>query len=107
MNQADPIRSAAGTSCDGVDQNIFPSVYGETNDVLLLSQSFDDAASRDDFVAPGGTFVLGRTSSRDEFGILFGRELTTIGPTGKYITGGKGGSTCKDALLSIVVNRGL
>ena len=107
VNQTDPIRSAAGTSCDDVNESSFPSVYGKPNDVLLLSQSFDDTASRDDFVAPSGTYVLGRTISRDEFGILFGKELLSVGPTGKYITGGKGGSKCKDALLSIVVNRSL
>jgi hypothetical protein len=36
------------------------------------------------------------------------KELLSVGPMGKYIiTGGKGGSKCKDALLSIVVNHSL
>ena len=105
VNQADPIRSAAGTSCDEVYESKFPSVDGEENDVLLLSQAFDDTASREDFWAPQGTFLLGRTITKDEFGILFGEELQVSGFTGNFITRGQGGSECKDALLSIVVSR--
>lgn len=105
VNQADPIRSAAGTSCDEVYESVFPSVNGEENDVLLLSQAFDDTASREDFWAPQGTFLLGRTITKDEFGILFGEKLQVSGFTGNFITRGQGGSECKDALLSIVVSR--
>ena len=38
-------------------------------------------------------------------GFLFGERLDHAGQTGKRITGGPGGSKCKDALLSVVVNR--
>ncbi|KAL3777389.1 hypothetical protein ACHAW5_004218 [Stephanodiscus triporus] len=106
VNQQSPIRAAAGTACDEDSDSVFPSVYGKDNDVLLLSQSFDDTASRDDFLPPDGTFLLGRAISRDEFGILFGEKLDRSGETAKRVTGGQGGSKCKDALLAIVVNRG-
>jgi hypothetical protein len=39
--------------------------------------------------------------SRDESGIIFGKELISVGQTGN-ITGGKGGSKYKDELLSIL-----
>lgn len=105
VNQTHPIRSAAGTSCDEVYESKFPSVNGEENDVLLLSQAFDDTASREDFWAPQGTFLLGRSITKDEFGILFGEELQVSGFTGNFITRGQGGSECKDALLSVLVSR--
>jgi hypothetical protein len=38
-------------------------------------------------------------------GFLFGERLDRTGQTGKLITGGPGGSKCKDDLLSVVVNR--
>ena len=66
VNQQSPIRVAAGTSCDEDSDSVFPSVDGKVNDVLLLSQSFDDTASRDAFLPPNGMFLLGRTISRDE-----------------------------------------
>jgi hypothetical protein len=66
VNQQHPIRAAAGTSCDEESDSVFPSVYGEENEVLLLSQSLDDAALRGDFSPPEGTFLLGWTISRDE-----------------------------------------
>jgi len=39
-------------------------------------------------------------------GFLYGEELDHTGETGKSVTGGRGGPHCKDALLSVVVNRG-
>ena len=66
VNQQIPIRFAAGTSCDEESDRVFPSAYGEENDVILLSQSFDDTASRGDFKPPIGTSLLGWTISRDE-----------------------------------------
>jgi hypothetical protein len=57
VNQTNPIRSAASTSCDDVNESSFPSV-GKPHDVLL-SQSFDDTVSHNDFVEPSGTFILG------------------------------------------------
>jgi hypothetical protein len=43
---------------------------------------------------------------KSKFGILFGEKLDRSGQTGSHITRGQGGSKCKDALLSVVVNRG-
>jgi hypothetical protein len=45
-------------------------VYGEDNNVLLLSQSFDDSALNNQFLPPNGTSLLGWTSSRDEVSIV-------------------------------------
>jgi len=82
---------------------------------------------------PNGTILLGQTTSSDEVsvdvllcfivyhavriidgslltitqrGFLFGERLRRSGPTEELITGGLGGSKCKDSLLSVVVNRG-
>ena len=41
-------------------------MYGKENDVLLLSQCFDDTAARGDFLPPIGTERLGWTRSFDE-----------------------------------------
>ncbi len=38
-------------------------------------------------------------------GFLFGEELDQTGDTGSITTEGRGGHLCKDALLSVVVNR--
>jgi hypothetical protein len=70
VNQLNPIRSFGGTSCDEESDSVFPSVYGEENDVLLLSQSFDDTAMKYDFLSPEGTFLLGWTISRDEVSFI-------------------------------------
>jgi hypothetical protein len=70
VNQQNPIRFAAGTSCDEESDSVFPSAYGQENDVILLSQSFDDTASRGDFLPPKGTFLLGWTISRDEVSLV-------------------------------------
>ncbi|KAL3797058.1 hypothetical protein ACHAW5_009644 [Stephanodiscus triporus] len=105
VNEQRPIVSATGASCDRASDSVFSSVYGKKNDVLLLSQSFDDTASASDFKPPAGTSLFGWTRSDDEAGFLFGERLDHTGQTGKLITGGPGGSMCKDALLSVVVNR--
>ncbi len=36
---------------------------------------------------------------------LYGKRLESTGQTNQLITGGRGGPKCKDALLSVVVNR--
>jgi hypothetical protein len=59
VRNEDPIREFSGESCDEVSDSAFPSVFGTEHDVLLLSQSFDDAASMSDFRAPSGTSTLG------------------------------------------------
>ncbi|KAL3792097.1 LOW QUALITY PROTEIN: hypothetical protein ACHAW5_006742 [Stephanodiscus triporus] len=98
VNEQRPIVSAIGASCDNATDSVFPSVYGRDNDVLLLSQSFDDTASESDFKPPDGTSLLGWTRSDDEVSYI-------RGSAGKLITGGQGGPKCKDALVSVVVNR--
>jgi hypothetical protein len=66
VNEQRPIVSASVTSCDGASDSVFPSVFGRENDVLLLSQSFDDTASIGGFMPPAGTSLLGWTRSEDE-----------------------------------------
>lgn len=44
VNETQPISRVSGRSCDIEWESAFPSVYGEENDVLLLSQCFDDTA---------------------------------------------------------------
>jgi hypothetical protein len=66
VNEQRPIVSAIGASCDNATDSVFPSVYGRENDVLLLSQSFDDTASVNYFTPPDGTSLLGWTRSNDE-----------------------------------------
>ena len=66
VNDQKPIVSASSASCDSASDSVFPSVYGEENDVLLLSQSFDDTAKMSDFKPPDGTSLLGWARSEDE-----------------------------------------
>ena len=73
--------------------------------MLLLSQCFDDRAAKNAFLPPQGTELLGFTNASDEAGFLFGQRLDTSGKTGSKTTRGRGGPKCKDALLSVVVNR--
>mmetsp|Transcript_23860 Transcript_23860/g.48239 ORF Transcript_23860/g.48239 Transcript_23860/m.48239 type:complete len:363 (-) Transcript_23860:144-1232(-) len=105
VNQEEPILSTAETACDISWDAVFPTVYGEKDDVLLLSQSFDDRAERTDFRKPRGTELLDWTNSRDEAGFLYGKLLESTGMTGEIVSRGPGGPKCKDALLSVVVNR--
>ena len=69
VNEQQPIHSATGISCDGTLNSAFPSVNSEENYVLLLSQSFDDKASRIQFMPPNGTILLGQTTSSDEVSV--------------------------------------
>ncbi len=66
VNEQRPIVSASSASCDRASGSDFTSVYGEENDVLLLSQSFDDTASMNDFKPPDGTSLFGWVRSHDE-----------------------------------------
>ncbi|KAL7541217.1 hypothetical protein ACHAXR_010734 [Thalassiosira sp. AJA248-18] len=66
VNEDKPIFRADGRSCDVAWESKFPSIKGQQNDVLLLSQCFDDTADRQDFLPPDGTERLGWTSSFDE-----------------------------------------
>lgn len=69
VNEDRPIFRVQGQSCDKEWESAFPSVYGKENDVLLLSQCFDDTAEKDHFQRPVGTHLLGWTNSEDEVSI--------------------------------------
>ena len=99
----DPVRGWEAVGCDGDERSVFPSVYGERGDMLLLSQSFDDAIAESRFQAPPGTSLLGYVSRSDEAGFLFGGILSRSGETGRMTTRGAGGSGCKDALVSLTI----
>lgn len=109
VNDEQPIRNAVGRSCDGVPQSVFPNVDGiSKNDVLLLSQAFDDTAELKHFQSPNGTELLGFTNGYDDAGFLYGTLFDNDDngeSTGEMQTNGPGtGARCKDALLSVVVN---
>ena len=105
ITSENPIRSVATSSCDLSSKSIFPSVYGKTDDVLLLSMVFDDHASIQEFGAPIGTKMESYVSGHDEAGFLYSRKLTSEGETGVRVTVGPGSEYCKDALISLVVRR--
>jgi len=115
---SNPIRDWSHRGCDRTTASEFPSVYGETGDLVLLSQSFDDPASADAFLAPIGTELLGYVTGErdyvsaydhntplhnDETGFLFGGTLDRTGHTGPMRTEGPGGPKCKDALVSLTI----
>ena len=66
MNEKQPVLTTAGTSCDKEPGSVFPSVYGKVNDILLLSQSFDDTANYEHFLPPEGTMLLDWIKGDDE-----------------------------------------
>lgn len=98
-----PIRAWAGRSNDGDADSKFPSVPAMAGDMLLLSQSFDDAAAQDAFGAPSGTSLYRYVVGTDETGYVFGKLLSTSGPTGTLETIGAGGPDAKDLMISIAV----
>lgn len=102
-----PVRGWANTGCDNKSGSAFPSVAGLVGDMLLLSQSFDDAIDTSRFLAPPGATKLGYVKGNDETGFLFGKSLAATGPTGVLTTQGPGsfaqGQWCKDALISLVI----
>lgn len=100
---SDPVRDWSYKGCDGSSDSVFPSVYGKSGDMVLLSQSYDDAVSQSKFGAPSGTSTFGYVSQSDEAGFLFGGILGSTGETGKMQTKGDGASSCKDALVSLTI----
>lgn len=102
-NTSTPVRAWANKGCDGDVDSLFPSVDGRKGDMLLLSQSFDDAVSKDRFGAPSGMSTFGYVSNSDEAGFLYGGVLTADGPTGVRRTIGSGASSCKDGLVSLTI----
>ena len=73
------IKSIATRSCDLSAKSVFPSVLGETNDILLLIMVFDDYASTDDFEAPTETSLVDYVSGKDEAGFLYFKVLNEDG----------------------------
>jgi len=66
--------------------SVFPSVYGKVNDILLLSQSFDDTANYEHFLPPEGTMLLDWIKGDDEVRfcsvtMYFASNLRGSGPT--------------------------
>ncbi len=102
-NTTSPVRATANKGCDNDADSLFPAVDGRKGDMLLLSQSFDDAIGRDKFGAPSGMTTFGYVSNSDEAGFLFGGILTQDGSTGVRRTNGEGGPACKDALVSLTI----
>ena len=98
-----PVRDWSYKGCDESPDSVFPSVYGEEGDILLLSQSFDDAIAQTKFGAPSSTTLFGYVSKSDEAGFLFGGVLASTGQTGQKTTVGDGGPNCKDALVSLTI----
>ncbi len=66
VNDRNPIVDSAGESCDVNWNSVFPRVFGKKDDILLLSQSFDDTALKNSFQPPESTMLLGWTRSNDE-----------------------------------------
>ncbi len=99
----DPVRDWSFRGCDRDPDSVFPSVFGEAGDMVLLSQSFDDAIAQSKFREPAGMATLGYVSNSDEAGFLFGGILTSSGNTGTMETRGDGGPSCKDALVSLTI----
>ena len=77
VNREQPIQLVAGTSCDKKKQSVFPSVYGDQGNVLLLSQSFDDTAAVGQFSPPEGTTLMNWTREFDEVSTFLCRILNT------------------------------
>lgn len=102
-NNTNPVRDWAHTGCDRDRDSRFPSVRGFKNDMVLLSQSFDDAEPARRFQAPRGTRLLAHIGQSDESGFLFAGHLDKSGETGILETRGDGASPCKDALISLVI----
>lgn len=122
VNENHPVRNYAGLTCDKEHGSVFASVFGKTNDVLLLSQGFDDSAKKAHFLPPPGTSLLSFITGDDEAGFVYGNRIVGVGETGKLTTGGSGGRRndapgvgatkrlkhhrdCKDVTFSVMVNR--
>jgi len=105
-SSSNPIRAWAHKGCDNSSDSLFPSVYGVSGDMLLLSQSYDDRIAKEKFGAPPGMSTFGYVSNSDEAGFMFGKRLTSTGATGTMRTSGDGGSSCKDGLVSMTIRPG-
>ena len=98
---------------DGDRDSIFPSVYGESGGMVLLSMSNDDGpktgVSCSDFEAPSGTsryscnLANSNSCDKDEAGFLYGKVLTSTGQTGTFETIGDGDDKDKDLKISLTI----
>ena len=105
VDTLNPIRGFSGTSADDDSDSIFPSVYAEQGDLLLLSMAFDDTTEKNDFLPPATTNFINFVNGDDEAGYIFSKVLTSIGETGELESIGPGGSSNKDALISLVLKK--
>lgn len=71
VNEQNPIEDVSDRACDKSPNSLFSIVFGRENDVLLLSQSFDDPASENDFSPPSSTSVLGYLQIKDDVSFIF------------------------------------
>lgn len=108
---SNPVRAWKGqTKCDKVRGTRFPTVSGNSRDLLLLSQSYDDGKDTGvklgSFPASSG-FSRVQILDNDEAGHLYSRVLTTTGATPEYEMEGGSGSLndCKDLAVSIVIKK--
>jgi len=115
-SSSNPVRAWVGqTSCDKIRGTRFPSVNGNSGDLLLLSSSFDDGAgvpgyiTSSNFTAPSGFTRSAFVIDKDEAGYLYSKPLTATGATGTPASVGPESdssvSTCKDIAVSIVIRK--
>ncbi|MEO5726433.1 MAG: hypothetical protein ABI134_07535 [Byssovorax sp.] len=113
-SNSNPVRAWLGqTSCDNIRGTRFPSVNGNSGDLLLLSSSFDDGASSSvtssNFTAPSGFARNAVVIDNDEAGYLYSRALTATGGTGTPASVGPESATnvaaCKDIAVSMVIRK--
>lgn len=102
-NTSNPMRDAETRGCDHNSDSLFPSVEGKKGDLLILSQSFDDKASKNKFNAPDKATMRGYVNGGDETGFLYTKPITRNGSTGELKTRGDGASKCKDGLISLTI----
>jgi hypothetical protein len=113
---SNPVRAWKGqTSCDGIRGTKFPSVSGNSGDLLLLSSSFDDGErspgyiTSSNFTAPSGFARSAYVIDTDEAGYLYSKQLSSTGSTGTPSSNGPESdssvSACKDIAVSIVIRK--
>jgi hypothetical protein len=118
---SNPVRAWKGqTSCDDIRGTRFPSVNGNSGDLLLLSSSFDDGAidprtgasgfiTSSNFTAPTGFARNAYVIDDDEAGYLYSKQLVSNGATGTPASIGPESdgdvSRCKDIAVSIVIRK--
>ncbi len=120
-SSSNPVRAWAGqTACDKIRGTRFPSVNGNSGDLLLLSSSFDDGdinpntkvsgfITSSNFTAPSGFARNAFVIDKDEAGYLYSKPLAATGGTGTPASVGPESdgdvSPCKDIAVSMVIRK--